>query len=139
MKKGEMIHSDISAVIAKLGHTDEVTIADSGLPIKDDNKRIDLAYKLGSPQFIDVLETILTVQFVEEVTLAKEIKMNNDKVWQLVKRLIKKTEEAQGNKIKINFVTHDAFKKQTHQSKAVIRTGEITPYANIILKSGVVF
>ena len=31
------------------------------------------------------------------------------------------------------------FKVLTKDSKAVVRTGEYSPYANIILKSGVVF
>ena len=41
--------------------------------------------------------------------------------------------------IKITKVSHEEFKKLTKESKAVVRTGECSPYANIILKSGVVF
>ena len=36
-------------------------------------------------------------------------------------------------------VPHDEFKKLTRSSAAIVRTGECTPYANVILKSGVVF
>ena len=39
----------------------------------------------------------------------------------------------------IKEVTHEEFKVLTKDSKAVVRTGECSPYANIILKSGVVF
>ena len=39
----------------------------------------------------------------------------------------------------VTFVSHEAFKEKTAQCKAVIRTGEVTPYANIILCSGVSF
>ena len=41
--------------------------------------------------------------------------------------------------IKINEVSHSDFKNLTKESKVVIRSGECSPYANIILKSGVVF
>ena len=34
---------------------------------------------------------------------------------------------------------HEAFKEATKKAKCVIRTGEITPYANIILHSNVFF
>lgn len=34
---------------------------------------------------------------------------------------------------------HEAFKAAAKTAKAVIRTGEITPYANIILHAGVIF
>jgi D-ribose pyranase len=41
--------------------------------------------------------------------------------------------------INIVIVSHEEFKKATGDAKAIIRTGEFTPYANVILKSGVVF
>ena len=39
----------------------------------------------------------------------------------------------------IEFVSHTELKKRTANCKAVIRSGEITPYANIILQSGCIF
>ena len=39
----------------------------------------------------------------------------------------------------IEQVSHEQFKQLTKQAKAVIRTGEATPYANCILQSGVIF
>ncbi|RIO78192.1 D-ribose pyranase, partial [Staphylococcus haemolyticus] len=36
-------------------------------------------------------------------------------------------------------VNHETFKALTKNAKAIIRTGEATPYANIILQSGVIF
>jgi len=41
--------------------------------------------------------------------------------------------------VTIQYVSHEEFKKMTSHCKAVIRTGEATPYANIILYSGVNF
>ena len=40
---------------------------------------------------------------------------------------------------KQEFVPHTELKARTHDCKAVIRTGETTPYANIILQSGCIF
>lgn len=39
----------------------------------------------------------------------------------------------------IQVIPHDSFKARTRQSVAVVRTGEFTPYANVILVAGVVF
>jgi D-ribose pyranase len=36
-------------------------------------------------------------------------------------------------------VTHEDLKARSHSARAVIRTGEFTPYANVILVAGVVF
>ena len=41
--------------------------------------------------------------------------------------------------VPIETVPHAAFKERTRSARAIIRTGEFTPYANIILVAGVVF
>jgi len=41
--------------------------------------------------------------------------------------------------VPIRFVPHEAFKGETKESKAIIRTGEATPYSNIILQAAVIF
>ena len=41
--------------------------------------------------------------------------------------------------VEVQFVSHVELKEQTKTCKAVIRTGETTPYANIILQSGCIF
>jgi D-ribose pyranase len=41
--------------------------------------------------------------------------------------------------IEIEYIPHTEFKKETNNSRAVVRSGEIIPYANIILISGVDF
>ena len=74
MKKIGIMNADVSNVISKMGHTDMITIADSGLPIPSDTRRIDLSIKQGLPSFIDVLDMVLTELEVEEIVLAKEIK-----------------------------------------------------------------
>lgn len=131
MKKIGIMNADVSNVISKMGHTDMITIADSGLPIPSDTKRIDLSIKQGLPSFIDVLDMVLTELEVEEIVLAKEIKEKNEDV---LKNILDRFE----NK-KITWISHEEFKILTKESKAVIRTGECSPYANVILKSGVIF
>lgn len=131
MKKSNLINCEISYVISKMGHTDSLTICDSGLPIPSEVQRIDLALKRGLPTFLDTLDSVLEELQVEEIILASEIiEISND----LYKEIIKRFEN-----IKITTVSHEEFKNLTKSSKAIVRTGEYTPYANVILKSGVVF
>lgn len=131
MKKSNLINSEISYVISKMGHTESITICDSGLPIPSEVQRIDLALKRGLPTFLDTLDSVLEELQVEEIILASEIiEISND----LYKEIIKRFEN-----IKITTVSHEEFKNLTKSSKAIVRTGEYTPYANVILKSGVVF
>jgi len=131
MRKGMLLNSNIVEVISKMGHMDTIAIGDCGLPIPDDVTRIDISLKRGTPSFIDTLDSVLEEFEVEAVVLAEEIKVNNPTVYN---EILSRIDES-----KISFVSHIAFKKRTEKVKAVIRTGENTPYANIILQSGVVF
>ncbi len=128
MKKIGILNQPISALIAGLGHTDMVVIADAGLPIPDESQRIDLALTRGVPTFLKTLEVVLTEMQVEKVIIAEE--MLQDLQAAMKKRL---------GDIPIEMIPHRAFKEQTRSAKAIIRTGDFIPYANIILVAGVVF
>ena len=131
MRKTKLINSEVSYTISKMGHTDSLTIGDCGLPIPDGVNRIDLALKYGVPSFLETLDTVLEELCVEEIVIAEEIVEKNTNIYN---EILKRFEN-----IKVTMVSHEDFKKVTKESKAVVRTGECTPYANIILKSGVVF
>jgi D-ribose pyranase len=131
MKKLGILNSHISEVLSRLGHTDTIVIADCGLPIPDGTIRIDLALKQGDPSFIETLETLLEDMAVEKATLASDIKEHNVKVDEKVSTIL--------SGITIEYISHEEFKELTKKAKAIIRTGEVTPYANIILHAGVIF
>lgn len=135
MKKNGILNSDISRVLSYLGHTDTICIGDCGLPIPDDIERIDLALKLGTPSFMEVLKEVSQDMKIEEVYLANEIKDNNPKLLAEVEELIKSLNQ----EIAIKYIDHTELKTKTNNCKAVIRTGEVTPYANIILGAGCIF
>lgn len=130
-----LLNSEISYEIAKLGHTDQICIGDAGLPIPDGVKRIDIALERNIPTFIGTLDVVLDEMQVEEVVIASEMKSLSPKLYTELMEMLKR--RCRG--IKIEEIPHSQFKKTTEESKAVIRTGECTPYANIILKSGVAF
>jgi D-ribose pyranase len=131
MKRYGILNSHISKVLADLGHTDYIVIADAGLPIPDGVKKIDLAVKTGMPSFIDVVNAVEEDMVIEKVMIASEIEERNPKHATYLKGKFADKE--------IEHVSHEEFKQLTKQAKAVIRTGEITPYANCILQSGVFF
>ncbi|MBJ6719208.1 D-ribose pyranase [Bacillus sp. PR5] len=131
MKKHGVLNSEIATVLASLGHTDTVVIADCGLPIPDGVKRIDLAVEIGKPSFLEVLQVVADDMAIEKVTLAEEVIINNAEVNKEIER--KLIEPA------FEYVSHEQFKEHTKKAKAIIRTGEATPYANVILHAGVIF
>lgn len=135
MKKQGILNSDISRVLSYMGHTDRICIGDCGLPIPDETERIDLALKFGQPAFMDVLKEVGADMKVEKIVLAEEIKAQNPQVLSEIEAYFAEQEY----RPEMEFVSHTELKKMTKACKAVIRTGETTPYANIILQSGCIF
>jgi D-ribose pyranase len=132
MKKGGILNPKINQLIAETGHTDTIVVTDAGLPIPENvTHRIDLVLKEGIPGFLETLDTVLSELEVEKVILAEEVKtispeMNDE----IIKRF---------PNVPIEYVPHVEFKQQTKQARGLIRSGEFTPYANVILVAGVVY
>lgn len=139
MRKGQLFNATICEALAKLGHTDCIAIGDAGLPIPETTKRIDLALTYGIPSFLETFNVITTDMQIEKVILANEIKLKNAPIHEKILVRIHDIEQQQKTHIIIEYVSHEELKGKTSSCKAVIRTGECTPYANIILQSGVFF
>ena len=131
MKKTTLLNQPVSSVIAGLGHTDTLVIADAGLPIPEETRRIDLAVRAGIPGFIETLSTVLTEMQVEKAIIADEMTQVSPEMFATLKEVL--------GDIPIEMVTHLIFKEMTRDARAVVRTGEFTPYSNVILVSGVTF
>ncbi len=131
MKKGRILHPQLSQVVASMGHTDGLVIADCGLPIPEGVERVDLALAQQIPTFLQVLDSVLSELEVEQIVLAEEMRTYNPEMLQAI--------ELRLSGIPVQWVSHEIFKTMTASSKAVVRSGECSPYANVILKSGVIF
>ncbi len=128
MKKIGILNQPIASVVAGLGHTDTLVIADAGLPIPSETQRIDLALTEGIPTFLDTLRVVLEEMHVEQAIIAEEMLKVSPGVYEAIKELL--------GDVPVEIVPHISFKEQTRASRAIIRTGEFTPYANVILVAG---
>jgi D-ribose pyranase len=129
MKKGGILNPQLNRIISEMGHGDMLIIADAGLPIPREVERIDLALKCGTPSFKEVLQAVFSELQIEEAYVAKEIKEKNPQTLKLISSIIEE----------VKFISHEELKELSKQARAIIRTGECSPYANIILISGVIF
>lgn len=131
MKKQGILNSHIAKVLADLGHTDMIVIADVGLPVPEGVKKIDLALTLGTPSFEDTVNAVAADMVVEKAIVAEEIGTDNREALDFI--------EGKFQGLEIGRCTHEEFKRLTCGAKAIIRTGENKPYANVILQAGVYF
>ena len=116
-----------------MGHSDRLVICDSGLPIPRGSDVVDLALTTNVPRFLQVLRVVLSELEVESAVIATEMKDRNRSAFDGVNDMLKGKE--------INEVSHEQFKELFTNGKNVwfVRTGEATPFANIILQAGVTF
>lgn len=131
MKKTGLLNQPLSAVIAGLGHLDTLVIGDAGLPIPPATPRIDLAVSAGIPAFLDVVSAALGEMQVQEAIIAAEMAARSPEMRSRLLALL--------GDIPVREVSHEQFKAQSASAHAIVRTGEFTPYANVILVAGVVF
>ncbi|KJY63075.1 D-ribose pyranase [Lactobacillus helsingborgensis] len=131
MKKTGILNSNISRVVADMGHMDWLGIGDAGTPVPPETEKIDLAVSTNLPSFTQVLKEVLKELAVQKVYVAEEIKKQNPQQLENIKVILPNVE--------IEFIPHSELKQDLRRAKAFIRTGEETPFSNVILESGVIF
>ncbi|WP_434569080.1 D-ribose pyranase [Pseudomonas sp. R3-56] len=134
MKKTPLLNIALSRLIASLGHGDKVVIGDAGLPVPPHVELIDLALTHGVPDFVSTLKVVLSEMQVERHVLAQEILDKQPSALATLQAL--HAEGALGTR---ELVSHEQFKTLSREARAIIRTGECSPYCNVVLIAGVTF
>ncbi|WP_018152391.1 D-ribose pyranase [Leeia oryzae] len=131
MRKNGLLHAKLAEIITAAGHGDLIVIGDAGLPVPTHTPVIDLAVVPGLPAFLPVLKVILAELATEAALIASETAQYNPVISTGITTLL--------GDLPQETITHTALKALCQQAKVVVRTGECTPYANIILRAGVTF
>lgn len=129
MRKGGIINAQLAYSLARLGHTDRLVVCDAGLPMPSGLEVVDLAFQFGVPSFETVLSGLLDELVVEGATAAEEIKEQNQDAHELLGTLLPELE----------FVSHEELKRMSSTARLIVRTGEATPFSNVVLRCGVPF
>ncbi|MCA1731653.1 MAG: D-ribose pyranase, partial [Actinobacteria bacterium] len=90
---------------------------------------VDLAFRFGVPSFETVVSGILEELVVEGASTAEEMETQNPRSYELLRSRLPDLE----------VVPHEELKYMVAGAKLVVRTGEATPYSNVILHCGVPF
>lgn len=128
MKRQGIINAPLSGRLARLGHTDLVVVADAGLPVPEHVPLVDLAVAFGLPRFTDVLDALLAEIVVEHAWVSAPADDWPAGAW-VDERLDAPAER----------LPHEELKAMVGRAQLVVRTGEDTAYANVVLRCGVPF
>ncbi len=131
MKKRGILNAQLAGCIAALGHMDLFMIGDAGMPIPPGVPIVDLVLTAGVPTFEQVMDAILDETVVEGYTIATEITEKNPRLLGYIREKLPDAEET--------MISHAELKAMSAGVRFAVRTGEFTPYPNIILRAGVAF
>lgn len=129
MLKTGILHPQLARILAETRHMDTLMIGDAGLPIPNGVERVDLGWKEGDPAYLDVLAEILKYMVIEKATFATEAKTVSPDFHSKALELLP-------DGLRVDYVPHIELKEQSKIAKAIILTGEFTPYTNVILVAG---
>lgn len=131
MKKKGILNAQLIGCIAALGHKDTFMIGDAGMPIPKGVEVVDLVLCGGVPTFEQVMDAVVKETEIEYYYLAEEIKEKNVKLLEYIQKALPEVEN--------EMIPHIELKEMSKNVKFAVRTGEFTPYPNIILRAGVAF
>jgi D-ribose pyranase len=130
MIRSGILNAELNHAIASMGHGDLMIVCDAGFPIPSSAWRIDLAVVPDVPDLETVLLPISKSLIVERVGFADVLPEYNAPLLSKVKRLFPDAD--------VEPVKHEVLlTEMAAKAKAIVRTGALDPWGNILLYSGV--
>jgi len=129
MLKTGILNPQINSLLARVRHTNMLVIADRGFPFWSMIETVDISLADGIPTVLQVLVAIRPNFDISQIFMAEEFRAENSRETQA---LFAQT----AGDIPVTFEPHNEFKKRVPQAIGLIRTGDTTQYANMLLVSG---
>lgn len=137
----DIISPELMETIMEMGHGDEICFGDANFPTSSMAQRMIRADGHGIPDLLDAILQFfpLDVYVDDAVVLMDAPKGQEPKVWNRYEEVIKRNDFAGAFKNGFERVERFHFYDRAQECFAIVATSEHEPYANIILKKGVVF
>jgi len=132
------ISPDLLAVLARMGHGDEIVLADAFFPGESFNSRVLRADGIRIPQLLTGILALISLDEYVPHPLAMMAATPGDQLDPAVEKSYRKAIEIRWPQAPaIERVERFAFYERTRKAFAVVMTGETVKYGNIIIKKGV--
>jgi len=128
MLKGGILNPAINSLLSRVRHTNTLVIADRGFPFWPHIETVDISLVDDIPRVLEVLQAIKANFSIGRVFAAQEFLAVN------TPQTASALDDALLG-IPITFEPHVELKKRVPHAIGLIRTGDTTQYANLILES----
>jgi len=128
VRRGGILHPALGHLLSSTGHTDYFTVCDRGFPVPLGPERIDLALVDDMPTVLDVVRAVEAEWSIDRVIITHEMDDISPQRVAELERLL--------GDVPLERVSHLELKRLAATGRATVRTGDTTPYANLVLVSG---
>jgi len=129
MKEIGIVNRELARVLSEQGHGDLLMVVDAGFAIPKGADVVDISLSENCPMLIDTLTELKKFFSVEKLIFADATMDVSPTLYDNITQLF-------GEEVPVEIVSHPQIKEMSANVKAVIRTGDFTAYANVILVSG---
>ena len=126
MIKTGILNPHVNALLARVRHTNTLVIADRGFPFWPQIEIVDLSLVDDVPTVLQVINAVLPNFSIGKAWMASEFRAHNSPA--MVASFVAVLPS-------VNFEPHIEFKRRVPGAIGLIRTGDTTPYANLIIES----
>lgn len=131
-----LVSPELLKVLAEMGHGDEIIFADAHFPGHTINERVIRADGLGVDQLLGAVIPLFELDTYAP-PLAMMAAVEGDQLDPSVERKYRQALFGDQPGVDIQRIDRFAFYERAKAAYAVVMTGEIAKYGNIILKKGV--
>jgi L-fucose mutarotase len=134
-----LLHADLLHALASMGHGDELVIADANFPAASIAKRLLHLSGASAPEALDAILGVFPLDsFVAPPALTMEVVGDPTAVPEPVQEFAAVFARHGLEDTEIGHLERAAFYARARAAFAVVRTGELRAYGNIVLVKGVV-
>jgi D-ribose pyranase len=127
--KTGILNPALNSLLSRVRHTNTLVIADRGFPFWPQIETVDISLVDDIPRVLDVLQALRKNYVIAQAFMAEEFLAENTEPTQAAFASVLAG-------VPLIYEPHPVFKKRVPQAIGLIRTGDTTQYANIILESG---
>jgi L-fucose mutarotase len=133
-----LLSPDLLAVLCRMGHGDEIVLADAHFPGESCNRRILRADGVRIPDLLDAILPLFALDRYVETPLCMMQAATGDTLDPAVEKAYRSViDKHWPSTPPVARVERFAFYRQAQLAFAVVMTGETAKYGNVILKKGV--
>jgi L-fucose mutarotase len=129
-----ILHGEMLAALDRLGHGDELVVADANFPAHRAGREVVVAAGLDAPAVVEAIRTVVPLDTYEGPSVLLMTAESGERLPVQDELVV----AAGVPSDRVDELERFDFYERADGARLVVRTGELRPYGNVILRKGVV-